>query len=481
VLHYVIIATDARLHRTPADLDYHYQPKSNKLLNVGDVAYDRGFKDGNQNGDDYTYDVNGNLTRDKNKGITEITYNHLNLPEKIVFGNAGQMANSNKINYIYTANGTKLEKEVTQLNGNTTQTTTQYAAGMIYKDGDLEFFPQPEGYVQPDANSGYEYVYQYKDHLGNIRLSYSDSDGNGSINASTEIVEENNYYPFGLQHKGYNNVVNGTENNYKTFQGQEIHKELGLNWIEFKYRNYDPAIGRFFNVDPLAEDYVYNGPYNFAENRVIDGIELEGLEWKSVKDDDGNTSLTLNVQLYNDSGLSDKQLTKLKTSITEQFTESYSNSDENITASLVIEDVAEAKGDFLVTLTEQTSNPVYDADGNKTGITYKGGEAGALGKTQKNDFEVTAKRDGSTRSNSDVARSFSHEAGHTAGLRHPWSAKQEIGDIKQGAEGVKSSTVRKNLMNSGGNKVKANRSTSGTNVTNGQLKSIDKLVRGQQK
>jgi RHS repeat-associated protein len=462
-------------------LDYHYQPKSNKLLSVGDVAHTEGFKDGNQNGDDYTYDVNGNLTRDKNKGITEITYNHLNLPEKIVFGNAGQMANSNKINYIYTANGTKLEKEVTQLNGNTTQTTTQYAAGMIYKDGDLEFFPQPEGYVQPDANSGYEYVYQYKDHLGNIRLSYSDSDGNGSINASTEIVEENNYYPFGLQHKGYNNVVNGTENNYKTFQGQEIHKELGLNWIEFKYRNYDPAIGRFFNVDPLAEDYVYNGPYNFAENRVIDGIELEGLEWKSVKDDDGNTSLTLNVQLYNDSGLSDKQLTKLKTSITEQFTESYSNSDENITASLVIEDVAEAKGDFLVTLTEQTSNPVYDADGNKTGITYKGGEAGALGKTQKNDFEVTAKRDGSTRSNSDVARSFSHEAGHTAGLRHPWSAKQEIGDIKQGAEGVKSSTVRKNLMNSGGNKVKANRSTSGTNVTNGQLKSIDKLVRGQQK
>jgi len=263
-------------------LDYHYQPKSNKLLSVGDVAHTEGFKDGNQNGDDYTYDVNGNLTRDKNKGITEITYNHLNLPEKIVFGNAGQMANSNKINYIYTANGTKLEKEVTQLNGNTTQTsTTQYAAGMIYKDGDLEFFAQPEGYVQfyygPGGKASYSYVYQYKDHLGNIRLSYSDSDGNGSIDTSTEIVEENNYYPFGLEHKGYNNVTL-QEYNYKQFQGQEWTEDLGLNIHEWKYRISDPAIGRFWQVDPLAEDYVYNGVYNFSENRVIDAYELEGAE-----------------------------------------------------------------------------------------------------------------------------------------------------------------------------------------------------------
>ena len=98
----------------------------------------------------------------------------------------------------------------------------------------------------------------------------------------SEIVEENNYYPFGLEHKGYNNVVNGTENNYKTFQGQEINKELGLNWISFKYRNYDPAIGRFFNVDPLAQEYAYQSPYNFSENRVIDGVELEGAERLSI-------------------------------------------------------------------------------------------------------------------------------------------------------------------------------------------------------
>ncbi len=91
-----------------------------------------------------------------------------------------------------------------------------------------------------------------------------------------------NYYPFGLEHKGYNNVVNGAENNYKTFQGQETHKELGLNWIEFKWRNHDPAIGRFMSLDPLAEDFYHNSTYAFSENRVIDAVELEGLEKISI-------------------------------------------------------------------------------------------------------------------------------------------------------------------------------------------------------
>jgi hypothetical protein len=52
-----------------------------------------------------------------------------------------------------------------------------------------------------------------------------------------------------------------------------------LNWDSFKWRNYDYAIGRFMCIDPLAEKYTYNSPYAFAENRVIDGRELEGLEW----------------------------------------------------------------------------------------------------------------------------------------------------------------------------------------------------------
>ncbi|MCP4456948.1 MAG: hypothetical protein GY816_02810, partial [Cytophagales bacterium] len=60
------------------------------------------------------------------------------------------------------------------------------------------------------------------------------------------------------------------------FQEQEHDEETG--WIAFKWRNHDPAIGRFFNVDPLAEKYYYNSPYAFSENKVVVHRELEGLE-----------------------------------------------------------------------------------------------------------------------------------------------------------------------------------------------------------
>ena len=66
------------------------------------------------------------------------------------------------------------------------------------------------------------------------------------------------------------------------FQGQEQQDELGLNRISFKYRNYDPAMGRFFNIDPLTEKYNTWSPYAFSGNRVIDARELEGLEPHSV-------------------------------------------------------------------------------------------------------------------------------------------------------------------------------------------------------
>ena len=73
-------------------------------------------------------------------------------------------------------------------------------------------------------------------------------------------------------------MVIGTENNHKTYLGKEINKELGLNWITFRHRNYMPEIGRFFGVDPVAGDYVNISTYQFAHNNPVSKIELEGLE-----------------------------------------------------------------------------------------------------------------------------------------------------------------------------------------------------------
>ena len=87
-------------------------------------------------------------------------------------------------------------------------TTTDYAGAYIYENSSLKFMSQPEGYIEPDGAGGYEYVYQHKDHLGNIRLNYSDLNDDGMVDTS-EILQEKNYYPFGMLHSGYNNAITG--------------------------------------------------------------------------------------------------------------------------------------------------------------------------------------------------------------------------------------------------------------------------------
>jgi RHS repeat-associated protein len=281
-----------------------------------------------------------------------------------------------------------------------------------------------------------------------------------------------------MKHKGYNNSSTSGGYNYK-YQGQERQDELGLNWDSFKWRNYDYAIGRFMSIDPLTEKYAYQSHYNFSENRVIDGRELEGLEWASIKNNDGTSTRQLTVQMHNTSSISDKQVAKITATMQADFSKSFSG--EGSTAKLVVNNVTEAKGDFLVSLVDTKSNTTFDkSTGEETGKIYAGGKTGELGQTQKNTFEVTATVDGSKRSNSDMSRSFSHEAGHTAGLEHPWSATNTVSDAKQGATGVKNSDVRSNLMNSDQNTNVGNRSTSGTNLTSGQLKSIDQTIKTQE-
>jgi hypothetical protein len=124
------------------------------------------------------------MKTDTNKGITAINYNHLNLPTKLFFG-------SNTIEYLYTATGQKVQKKV--IEGATT-TVTHYLSGFQYKNDVLQFFPHAEGYVNNTPVNGtnsYNYVFNYTDHLGNVRLSYTKNANTNVLN----ILEENNYYP----------------------------------------------------------------------------------------------------------------------------------------------------------------------------------------------------------------------------------------------------------------------------------------------
>jgi len=249
------------------DLRYTYD-SGNKLLKVVEMdnsSYkDGGFKDGTNTGNDYSYDSNGNIISDANKGIVSINYNHLNLPTFIDFGG------NNKIEYFYDATGIKQKKKVTDT-GNIT--TTDYAGNYIYENDVLQFFNHAEGYVTPDGSGGFNYVYSYLDHLGNVRLNYSDLDNNGSISTS-EILQENNYYPMGLKHKGYNtNII--SEHKWK-YNGKELQDELDLNWYDLGARNLDHALGRFMNVDPKSEQYNFQSPYAFANNNPVLFVDING-------------------------------------------------------------------------------------------------------------------------------------------------------------------------------------------------------------
>ncbi len=141
-------------------------------------------------------------------------------------------------------------------------------------------------------SSSYKYVFQYKDHLGNVRLSYSDLDLNGAIDPNSEIIEESNYYPFGLEHKGYNMAVspdgNALAQQWK-YNGTELSEELGLNVTEMLFRQYDPAIGRFNVIDGLAEAAVEITPYRFALNNPIFFTDPTGL-WERTEDGGYSTS-----------------------------------------------------------------------------------------------------------------------------------------------------------------------------------------------
>ncbi|WP_350291384.1 RHS repeat-associated core domain-containing protein [uncultured Croceitalea sp.] len=101
---------------------------------------------------------------------------------------------------------------------------------------------------------------------------------------------ENNYYPFGLKHKGYNGSVSPLGNDVAQrwkFGGKELNDELNLDWYDVSARNYDPAIGRWMNLDPLAEQMRRHSPYNYAFDNPIYFTDPDGMAPDDFYDQNG--------------------------------------------------------------------------------------------------------------------------------------------------------------------------------------------------
>ena len=227
----------------------------NQLNRVDDAvtasAYNGGFefKNGANAADEYSYDANGNLTKDLNKGISGITYNFLNLPNVVTF------SDGSTITYTYGADGTKL-RTVHKI-GSTT-TTTDYCGNVIYENGVQKLLLTEEGYI---TLSDSKYHYYLKDHQGNNRVV---------ISQSGTVEETNHYYPFGGAFASTSNVQP-----YK-YNGKELDSKKGLNWYDYGARHYDAALGRFTTNDRFAEKYYSMSPYQYGANNPVNNIDVNG-------------------------------------------------------------------------------------------------------------------------------------------------------------------------------------------------------------
>ena len=143
------------------------------------------------------------------------------------------------------------------------------------------------------SKNGYLYVY-VSNETPNIDVFF---DNLQVTHIRGPLLEETHYYPFGLTMAGISSkamMFGEPENKKNKFQNQEYDDALGVDYYEFKYRNHDPQIGRFIQVDPLANKYVYNSTYAFSENHVTSHVELEGLEKASINDQKNITYGPLN-------------------------------------------------------------------------------------------------------------------------------------------------------------------------------------------
>ena len=226
---------------------------------------------------EYLYNANGSMTKDLNKGITEIKYNQLNLPSLMdIKSPVGEARNT----YTYTADGIK-RKTLQQWNSNYSTTpvigtginvsslnlskTTDYAGNIIYENGSLKRILIDGGYIE-----GGVYYFYLTDHLGNNRVV---------ANSSGAVIQKTHYYPFGM---AFAESTDQGKQPYK-YNGKEFDQMHGLNLYDYSARYMEPALGRFTTVDPLAEKYYSVSPYVYCNNNPLSLTDPTGMSPEDEK------------------------------------------------------------------------------------------------------------------------------------------------------------------------------------------------------
>jgi len=172
---------------------------------------------------------------------------------------------------------------------------------VTWKPDSLLYPPTLDSYAQYGTDSVYHYrektqipriigekEYEIKDHLGNVRMTFSDIRSPNdpfdlSLGSHLNLLNISNYYPFGMQQPDRTWTA-GQDYRYG-FQNQEKDSEVygEGNLVNYTFRMNDTRLGRFFALDPLKKKYPSLSPYHFSHNSPIGMVEIEGLEGDEVR------------------------------------------------------------------------------------------------------------------------------------------------------------------------------------------------------
>jgi RHS repeat-associated protein len=389
------------------DFSYTYYDSTNRL------------KQHKADGGLYDYDAIGNLTNDHNEGVT-ITWTPYGKVRTV------QKGDSVTVSYRYDASGNRVEKKVVKRGITHSTRYLRDVSGnvmAIYKDSVMSEQPiygssrlgQYAGGRKLGARTLGEKKYELSNHLGNVMVVITDNVGMKADSVWATVLSTQDFYPFGLPMQG--RTMNADSVRYG-FNNQEKDNEIAGegNHYEFKYREYDPRIGRFWSVDPMFKTFPWNSVYAFAENRPIDGIDLEGKEWDKATDKQGNTKVSVNTELSidKDLGLSHDRIGAYMNAIKSQLNSTLQSSSGGRISGTVTFNGGDGKGRLVPIIglygQKHTSDPNAPMIAGMT----------SFGASNINIY----KKDGSVKSPEELGEDVVHELLHTLRIEHPFEKTQ---------------------------------------------------------
>ena len=273
----------------------HISLDGNRVVHVDDDALPvvrKGavdFTDSGERQTEYTYNSDGALTGDANRGIAKIDYDACGYPRRV------QFMDGSVTEYVYMVTGVKLRtvhrtavpgisvafgqtRELTE--GETLSAdSTDYLGNLILEDGVPSKYLFGGGYCSFDGD-GISYHYYDRDHQGNIRAV---------VNSDGTVEQIMNYYPFGTPFSD-NTALNPDLQPYK-YNGKEFESMHGRNAYDYGARFYDPLLPAWDRMDPLCEKYYHVSPYAYCANDPVNLVDLDGMDiypvYFSEKDNDG--------------------------------------------------------------------------------------------------------------------------------------------------------------------------------------------------